>query len=157
MEQPPHREVIDEDLREEILSMVEDDQRMRADGIIDAQVDINNTARIKEIIADRGWPGISRVGEDAAHGVWLLVQHADRDVEFQKTALELMLEAVEKKEAQKDLLAYLIDRVRINSGKPQLYGTQSRKDENGQLAVVEIEDEKHLEERRREFGLGSNA
>ena len=32
-----------------------------------------NTARMKTIVAERGWPGRSLVGEDGAQAAWLLV------------------------------------------------------------------------------------
>lgn len=106
------------------------------------------TARIREIVAERGWPGRSLVGDDGASAAWLLVQHADDDPSFQERTLELMRAAVEAGEADARDLAYLVDRVRVAHGKPQLYGTQF-----GRSGPQPIEDEEHLDERRAAVGL----
>jgi len=49
--------------------------------------DADNLLRMKEIIAKYGWTGKSLVGTDGATAAWLLVQHSDRDVAFQRLAL----------------------------------------------------------------------
>ncbi|PCI18997.1 hypothetical protein COB64_04490 [Candidatus Wolfebacteria bacterium] len=94
-------------LGKEIIQMVEKDQHMRKSGNWDTSVDKKNTQRMKEIIDEYGWPTKSMVGWHAANKAWLLVQHADHDVEFQKKCLKLMKEAVEKKEANKKILPIL--------------------------------------------------
>src|ERR1043166_4595077 len=72
-------------LRQELLSMVDADQRVRQgfgsqmepEKVARMQaVDAKHTARMKAIIAEHGWPGRSLVGEEGAHAAWLLVQHA---------------------------------------------------------------------------------
>lgn len=55
---------------------------------------------------------------------WLLIQHADSDVEFQQYCLELMEREVESGGVAKSDVAFLTDRILVNKGKPQLYGTQ---------------------------------
>lgn len=116
-------------------------------------VDRVNTARMKEIVAQYGWPGHSLVGEEGALAAWLLVQHADEDVGFQKHCLELLRTAVAAGEASAKHLAFLTDRVRVNEGKPQLYGTQL-KARDGNWESADIEDVARLDERRAAVGLG---
>ena len=53
-------------------------------------IDSKNRTRLKEIVDQHGWPGKSMVGKDGAHAAWLLAQHADADLEFQKKCLALM-------------------------------------------------------------------
>jgi hypothetical protein len=62
-------------------------------------IDHSNTERMKDIIQRAGWPGKSLVGEDGAEVAWLLVQHADHDIQFQKSMLPLIEEAAKKGEA----------------------------------------------------------
>ncbi|MEX2117516.1 MAG: DUF6624 domain-containing protein [Bacteroidota bacterium] len=62
-------------------------------------IDQRNTERMKDIIQQAGWPGKSLVGEDGAEVAWLLVQHADHDIQFQKNMLPLIEEAAKKGEA----------------------------------------------------------
>jgi len=153
MEQERKMENINKVLEQEILVMVEADQKIRKSHGLDSEVDKRNTERIKEIIRQYGWPGRSLVGKEAANGVWLLAQHADHDIEFQKLALELLKEAVAKGEAEKRNEAYLMDRVQINSGHLQIFGTQFYKDKEGKFGPRPIANQEHLEEKRKEFGL----
>lgn len=51
--------------------------------------------------------------------------------------------------------AYLTDRVLVNSGKPQRYGTQMYRNDSGELVLRPIEDEKSIDELRKELGLES--
>jgi hypothetical protein len=161
---PPKR---DEKLQKELLDLVREDQEARKELIKNpsedspaarkvADVDRKNTARLKEIIDKRGWPGRSLVGEDGAHAAWLLVQHADRDRELQKRCLKLLEKAVKAGEASGVDLAYLTDRVLVAENKKQLYGTQFRV-KDGKLEPSPIEDEANVDRRRKEVGLPSLA
>ena len=157
-----------EALRRELLEMRERDQEVRKtifgryaygeprspeDSAWFKAVDAENTRRMQEIIAQHGWPGLSEVGEDGAGAAWILVQHADGLPDFQKRCLELIRAAVEAGEASGGNLAYLTDRVRIAGGLPQLYGTQGRWSEDGELGLWEIEDAATVDERRAALGL----
>ena len=117
------------------------------------QVDAKNTARMKEIIAAHGWPGVKLVGSDGASAAWLLVQHADADREFQKQCLERMKKAVEQGDASGRELAYLTDRVLLAEGKKQVYGTQFMTGPDGQTTMRPCEDEANLDQRRASVGL----
>ena len=118
-------------------------------------VDSKNTARIKEIVAEFGWPTKSLVGEDGATAAWLLVQHADRDTKFQRRCLDLM-KAAPKGEVSSVEVAYLTDRVLVNEGKKQLYGTQFWF-VDGEMAPRPIKDRANLEKRRKAAGMTSFA
>ena len=83
-----------------------------------------NLIHLKNIVKKYGYPSHSLVGETSSHNFWLMVQHSDSDLKFQKKLLKLMLREVRKNNASPRDYAYLVDRVRINNGKPQLYGTQ---------------------------------
>ena len=117
-------------------------------------VDATHLARMKQIIDQVGWPGRDIVGTDGAHAAWLLVQHADRDVTFQQRCLTLMREAVAHGNASDTDLAYLIDRVAVNLGQPQTYGTQFRINADGLVPATPINDPDNLDQRRRGVGLG---
>ncbi len=141
------------ELSREIIVMVKKDQRMRKGSVWNALVDKRNTKRLKEIIKRYGWPTLSLVGREAADGAWLLAQHADLDVRFQKKVLGLMTQAVAHGEARKKHLAYLTDRILVNISKPQLYGTQFFTDKQGILGPRPIKNPQHLAARRKAFGL----
>lgn len=117
------------------------------------RVDAENTDRLRRILSERGWPGKSLVGERGAHNAWLIAQHADHNAAFQRRALALLAEAVACGEATPRELAYLTDRVRVNEGRDQVFGTQMRPDENGLPVPQSIEHPEELDERRAEAGL----
>jgi hypothetical protein len=122
------------------------------------QIDACNTAWLKTVITESGWPGISLVGEQGAEDAWLLAQHADRDVSFQKEALKLLHGAVSVDDALPRHLAYLTDRVLVADGQPQLYGTQYTHEADGtNLRPQPIADPERLEERRAAMGLEPHA
>lgn len=64
-----------------------------------------------------------------------------------------MTAAVASGEADAKLLAYLDDRVRVNAGRPQLYGTQFISDETGVLRPQPIQNPDSLDQRRAAIGL----
>ena len=152
------------ELRMELLAMSDKDQQLRMGRrsgggapskeamaqIVD--VDAQNTARMHEIIDEYGWPTLSMVGDDGASAAWLLVQHADRDNEFQRRCLELMKPLVDSGEVSAVDVAYLTDRVRMHEGKPQVYGTQFRRS-NGHWEPYPIEDPDRVDERRVALGV----
>lgn len=142
-------------LREQLIEMRKLDQDARAseDPALIAEVERKNRARFKEILASSGWPLRSRVGIAGAGAAWVMAQHADGELAFQKRCLELMRAAFEAKEADGALLAYLIDRVRLGEGKKQLYGTQFETKATGKMVPSPIEDESHVNSRRKALGL----
>src|SRR3954469_25216000 len=82
-----------------IIEMVRLDQEMRThvpDVLGENQknhwhdVDSANSAELKRIVLAMGWPTPEKVGEEAAEGAWLIVQHADHDISFQKYCLQVM-------------------------------------------------------------------
>jgi|GEM_PF-3723445 len=150
---------MDDCLRAELLAMASEDQAMRrrlADNgaLADPEVDRRNTARLKEIVEARGFPGKSLVGEDGAGAAWLLVQHAP-DRAFHRRCLDLIRQAVDAGEASPRSYAYLLDRVRMFGGEPQVYGTQYRYQQRDMhVSCHDIEDVAGVDERRRSVGLG---
>lgn len=115
-------------------------------------VDRENTTWMKQVVTRHGWPTWAMVGVDGAKAAWLLVQHADHDVPFQKLCLPKMTAAVKQKQASGNDLAYLVDRVAVAEHRKQTYGTQFI---NG--VPHPIEDEAHVDERRKAMGLGTMA
>ena len=147
-------------LRRELLRLRQEDQAVRIDAASNATaaegflaVDRRTAARMREIVAAHGWPGISLVGHDGAAAAWLIVQHATHDRAFQEQCLVRLREAVGPGEAEPRHVAYLEDRLAVTAGRPQRYGTQF----DDRLEPKPIEDEEHLDERRRAVGLSSMA
>ena len=112
-------------LRQELLALVKADQAVMGKSEAEKNAVIRDeVARLKVIIRKHGWPSISMVGKDGAQAAWLMAQHADFDLPFQKSVLSRMEKLAEAKEVNLENLAYLRDRVARNDGKLQIYGTQ---------------------------------
>lgn len=153
--------------RAELARRVEVDQEARralmAENEIDLAaahrlegIDAENTAWMKALVTRHGWPTLAEVGPEASGHAWLLVQHADQDVDFQEHCLALLEAAAARGEAEKEHLAYLHDRVAMHRGRPQRYGTQFTQRE-GALEPYTLEDPARVDEWRAEMGLGTLA
>ncbi|MFC6021720.1 DUF6624 domain-containing protein [Plantactinospora solaniradicis] len=140
----------------ELLAMADADEQMRTRFLIgtatwDAEIDRVNTARLKNIIAEIGWPTVSKVGVEASSAAWLLAQHAADDLDFMTCCLGMMKEAGPG-EVKLSNIALLDDRVRIIQGQPQVYGTQFCEKGAGHEPFP-IEDPESVDERRAAVGL----
>lgn len=145
-------EQVGAELRSELLEMQEADQAERTGQSVEEWNDQERTDRLAEIIDEHGWPTHDLVGEDGASAAWLVAQHSDLDLDFQVQALELMREAVEDDQADPTELAYLEDRVALNQGGQQIYGTQIGC-VDGRAEPAELAEPDTVEERRAEVGL----
>ena len=115
-------------------------------------MDEKNTARLKELIAEHGWLHQGRVGEKGAEAAFLIAQHADHDVDFQKNVLKYLQETYKNENATGQQVALLTDRIRVAEGKSQLYGTQAQF-RNGEVRFHQIEDSTNVDQRRANMGL----
>lgn len=88
--------------------------------------DRSNREWLKGVIAERGWFRISRDGAQADNAAWLIAQHADHDPAFQQEVLTLLEKELAARDTSPTNYAYLYDRVAVNTGKLQRYGTQGR-------------------------------
>lgn len=106
--------------------------------------------RLRTLATTRGstWPTRSVVGAAGVRAVWLLAQ---RDTALQRAVLHRMMESGPDEALAADV-AVLEDRVRLQSGRKQLYGSQLRV-VDGRLVPAPIEDSAHVDMRRDAAGL----
>lgn len=109
------------------------------------QIDSINLLEVRRMFSKYGYPTISMIGVANQNCFFVLIQHADRDVAFQKAVLEKMRLLLQKKEVNKQNYAYLFDRVMTATEGTQYYGTQF-----GGFPII---DSGHLNERRAEHNL----
>lgn len=83
-----------------------------------------NQKTIERYFVKYGFLGFKEVGAESSHHFWLLVQHCDHDPKFQKRVLAKMDKEIQKKNAKPENYAYLFDRVQVNAGEKQKFGTQ---------------------------------
>lgn len=116
--------------------------------------DTVNTARLKTLSETRDWFRDDRDGPAAAHAAFVLVQHADRDPDFQREMLPRIEAAIGQPGVGATSYAYLFDRVAGKDNKLQRYGTQGRCIADGLWEPNAVEDPDRLNERRADVGLG---
>ena len=90
------------------------------------------------------------VGAAGVRAVWVLAQ---TDTALQRTVLHRMMESGPEEALAADV-GVLEDRVRLQSGRKQLYGSQLRTID-GKLVPAPIEDSAHVDMRRNAAGLPS--
>lgn len=148
-------EVGEPEVRDELLEMMASDQAERTgEAVGSVATDRRRAERLAEIVDEHGWPTFDLVGVEASTAAWVIAQHADFDVEYQREMLELMTAAVEDGGADTSELAYLQDRVAVNSGEPQTYGTQVRCVPGGGVEpATPLVDEAGVDELRAEVDL----
>jgi hypothetical protein len=159
---------VDETLREQLLARRAEDQRIRRaasegadpdtgrlpNGIGERwqEIDDDNSRWLTDLLATRGWPRRTLVGDDGAQAAWLIAQHADQHPDEQRAFLDALRRAVTDGEASASHLAFLEDRVRVNAGQSQLFGTQFTS-VGGRLMPHPIDDPERLDDRRKQMGL----
>jgi hypothetical protein len=113
--------------------------------------------RLRRIMAEHGWPTAVLVGPDAARAAWLIAQHADRQLDVQRQAFTLMSAAVAVGLADRRDLAFLDDRLAVNEGRPQRYGTQIAGIADGAPVPWPCEHPEQVDALRAEVGVPSFA
>lgn len=112
-----------------------------------------NKKRLKEIFTEFGYSGYDLVGKEGETDFWVMVQHCDSDTIFQRDVLDKLIIEAEKKNADPIHFGLLTDRVRINTGRKQTYGTQVRYNNFGQAFPKSLADSSNVNKRREEIGL----
>ena len=149
-------------LRRRLLALGDSDQAVRrgltlADSLRDTgfvrrmnKRDSLDATVLRRIIAQYGWPGKSLVGAQAASAAFLIAQH---NASLQPKALQLM-RRLPPGEVKPSDLAMLEDRVNVNRGRPQRFGTQLVFADSGRRMLFSpIDDLAHLDARRTAVGL----
>jgi len=109
-------------------------------------------SKVTKILDEHGWLGKSRVGGQANQAIWLVIQHAE--LEMQEKYLPLLKESVEVGESEGWHQAFLEDRILIRNKKNQIYGSQATWDKTiCKMKIYPIENVKNVNKRREKIGL----
>ncbi|MFI7329161.1 DUF4135 domain-containing protein [Streptomyces rubiginosohelvolus] len=109
-------------------------------------------AWLTTVVADHGWPGHALVGAEAAAAASRLVQHTRKHLDFRRHCLELMRDAAERRDLPWREVAYLTDGLRVDEGRPQVYGTKFEP-VAGELVPWPIEEPEQVDRRRAALGM----
>lgn len=116
-------------------------------------VDEKNLIEVESILDEYGWPGKDQVGDECI-AIWMVIQHSP--IETQKQALPMLKTAASKGDLNPVNIAMLEDRILVNSGQKQIYGTQFYySDDEGRKRRIlfPIEDIDNIDKRRIAIGL----
>jgi len=118
-------------------------------------VDARATLLMRGLLEQWDWIDRQRFGAKISEYAWLLVQHADDHPEFQQLTLSRMAPYLSGGGVKKAHYAYLFDRVAVNAGEKQRYGTQPIWEctADGHLELQPTEDPEHIDERRASLGM----
>lgn len=157
-------------LRKELIALVKQDQNIRDEMIrsgvdhpdktimarMDA-IDSQNTARMRSVIKEVGWPGADLVGWDGTEAAFTLIQHAAHS--FHKELLPVMQKKFKSGDLSGPNYALFLDRLLVESGKLQVYGSKAKPFEQwkGEPSLYPIADEANVDKRRAEVGLSTLA
>jgi hypothetical protein len=158
-------EMTDESIRAELLALIAEDERVRAELAADgslfqgyhprmAAVHQQNGERVAALLAAHGWLGRSLVSEDGAAAAWRIIQHAIGSPQLQRDSLPRLRAAAACGEAEPWWAAMLEDRICAFEGRRQVYGTQFDWCDDGQLGPhPPVADPAGVDARRAAVGL----
>ena len=129
-----------------------DSNQAKAHWKIINQKDSVNLIKVEKILNLHGWLGPDSIGEKGNITLFLVIQHSNLKV--QKKYLPMLRDAVKKGNAKPSNLALLEDRVALDQGKKQIYGSQIGFDnEKGEYFLLPLYDPDNVDIRRAKVGL----
>lgn len=119
---------------------------------IQSKYDSINQLKLLPILNKFGWPSISMVGKDGSQTAFLIIQHANN--ELQKKYVDKIKCLAKRQEADWESYASMMDRILIEEGKKQVYGTQFRYNPTtNEQELFPIKRASCVDKRRRKIGL----
>lgn len=116
------------DVLKELMKMRSVDQLYRQGNgdpaVLLTTIDSLNRIKLDSLINIYGWLGYKEVGKSGENASFLIAQHADRDLEFQKKCILLMNKELLNGNIYPANFALLYDRIKVNSNEAQLFGSQ---------------------------------
>lgn len=116
----------------------------------------SNKIIVESMFDKYGFLGFDKIGKDGSNHFWLLVQHCDKYPEFQIKVLKAMNKEVKRGNADSNNYAYLYDRVKVNAGEKQLFGTQVTYETGTTGRAIPkngLTDSLNVDRLRKEYGL----
>lgn len=137
-----------EDIRSKLDSIESLDQANRNE--YNPKLDNSNLQFVISVIETCGIP--NERGE--LNTVFLVLQH-NHNI-YQKKYIPLLREKADQGLIAKSKLAMMEDRILMNDGIPQIYGTQvSRKNGSEEWKLYDLQEPERVNQRRKEIGLGA--
>lgn len=116
--------------------------------------DAVNRRWLDELVARCGWPRTPNVEKPVLEVAWFVLQHADQEpIAYRLKYLPYLQQSVARGDLPAKRLAMYEDRLLLQQGKPQRYGSQATSADGGVSLLTPVEDPEHLDARRKAMGL----
>lgn len=113
-----------------------------------------NLIKVEKILQEKGWPDKKSIGERGTTTLFLVIQHSNQKI--QEKYLSLIEKAMKEDQLPKRQFAMFYDRLVLNRGEKQVYGTQlAMNNENQKPYVLPLIDPENVDKRRAEMGLNT--
>jgi VWFA-related protein len=141
-------------LREKIQQSMDDDIRgnRKAEDLIKhiKATREKTTAQLCPLLKQYGWPTRSLVGEDGVDAVIFVINGAAAQLRID--LMPVIIAATKKGEISRPVFAGYVDRLRLDGGLKQLFGTQATI-MDGFLVLFPIEAEEQVDSRRKQYEM----
>ncbi len=107
---------------------------------------------VDNLLEKKGWPDRFKVG-DANYAIWLTIQH--NGIDKWKQYLPMLKKQARNGDIKKSDVALLEDRIEVEEGRPQIYGTHYYRGEDGKHYLSPLRDSANVDALRKSVGLGS--
>ncbi|CAH1000566.1 hypothetical protein LEM8419_01700 [Neolewinella maritima] len=128
------------------------DQAIRGGQPYDKRVDHQNLEVITSFLDHCGMPTLAEVNEVQLAAIWAVLQHSSN--RYRKRYLPLLEASARAGDLSWGTIATITDRIALDDGKPQRYGTQVVRDPNtGKWQLYELADPDSVDKLRQAIGL----
>lgn len=141
-----------------LIDVLNDDQKYRSKNFDPKsqkkmkRADKINLIKVEAIIKRYNWPYNDKISNEGSRTIFLVLQHSRLDV--QKKYFPRINDATNAGKIKPSSLGMFEDRIAIQEGKPQVYGTQVAQDiETKSFSVLPIINPETVDERRKSIGL----
>lgn len=142
-------------IKAELTRRIKEDQAVRKDASRHGdmqRVDAENTARLIEWVKELGWIDVTRFGTEASNAAFLIVQHSG-NLPLMKACLPEIEKDVKARRVDGQNFGLLYDRLMLNLGEKQRFGSQIGRNEKGEMVVLPLQDRAKVDQFRNELGM----
>lgn len=129
------------------------DKKNRTDGNNDEKIDALNQRLLFNIFDNCDFLNAIKDKQESSHYALIILLHSN--TRFQKKYLHLIEKAIKKRYLTNKEVVYLYDKILVDDGKLQKYGTQSYYNEQGNLKLLPYDNIDKVNKRRVKVGLTS--
>ncbi|WP_298529485.1 DUF6624 domain-containing protein [uncultured Christiangramia sp.] len=128
------------------------DQAMRNSGVYKPEIGKENLNKVINILNQCGMPNWEQVPRYQFSTIFFVIQHSSKEV--RRSYFPILKKSAENGDLKKSTIAMMEDRMRMNYGKPQIYGTQIyRKSNSEPWKLYDLQNPERVNKRRKEIGL----